>query len=167
MPDMSLFCSRDTKLEVFLRKLLFARGFRYRMHDRKLKGRPDLVFPKYKAVIFVHGCFWHAHSGCSRFTFPKKNKKFWLAKFRANRLRDKLSTHWLKAHGWRVLVVWECAIRKPADYDIDQLLDFITCWLVANCHSCEVSGGAPLPLLKLNFDTYKVTKLQLIGNSRR
>lgn len=152
MPDMKLFKSKDTKLEVGLRKLIFSRGFRYRLHVRTLKGSPDLAFPKYRAVIFIHGCFWHCHGNCTKSHIPKRNRKFWLAKFRRNRIRDKEARCWLAEHGWRVLTIWECAVRNPSYFSLDDLLDFIECWLVSGAHSCQLSGAEPLPLLGIDIN---------------
>jgi len=95
--------------------LLFAKGFRYRLHARSLPGSPDLVFPKYKAVIFVHGCFWHQHEGCRYATTPKANGEFWARKFEGNVARDARHVEELRRQGWRVAVVWECALRHAAE----------------------------------------------------
>jgi len=154
MPDMSLFSSKNTKLEVGLRKLIFSRGFRYRLHVRGLKGTPDLVFPKYRAVVFIHGCFWHYHENCPKSHVPKRNRRFWLAKFDRNRERDRAAECWLAEHGWRVLTVWECAVRTPRYFNLDELLDFIECWLVGGARSCQLSGAEPLPVLRLDIKYY-------------
>ncbi len=110
---MTRIKARDTKPEVLLRKALFALGFRYRLHDRRLPGTPDLVFPKYRAVVFVNGCFWHGHD-CPLFVVPQTNTDFWLQKIGANRARDRRAVSSLRRMGWRVLTVWECALRRPA-----------------------------------------------------
>lgn len=102
---------KDTKPEMVLRKTLHAMGFRYKLHDKSLPGSPDLVFPKYKAVIFVHGCFWHRH-GCKQTTTPTTRKEFWNAKFKANIERDKKNVRDLKKAGWRAFVVWECELKE-------------------------------------------------------
>ncbi|RIZ56755.1 very short patch repair endonuclease [Vibrio sp. PID23_8] len=151
MPDMSQFPSKDTKLEVGLRKLIFSRGLRYRLHVRNLKGSPDLVFPKYKAVVFIHGCFWHCHENCAIAHIPKTNAQFWQAKFKRNRARDEEARVWLRDHGWRVLTIWECAVRTPRYFSLDDLLDFVECWLAGNAHSCELVGAEPLPLLRIDI----------------
>lgn len=109
---MSRIRSKDTTPEKLVRHLLFAEGFRYRLHVRSLPGVPDMVFPKYRAVIFVHGCFWHAHSGCSHATLPATNQEFWQAKLARNRSRDEEVRDALLAIGWRVLTIWECACGK-------------------------------------------------------
>jgi len=103
--------SKDTKPELALRKALHARGFRYRLHGKGLPGKPDLVFPKYHAVCFIHGCFWHQHPGCKEATRPKSRTEYWEAKFAATETRDKRSRARLLEAGWRVAIVWECALR--------------------------------------------------------
>ena len=105
---------KDTKPEMILRKALHARGLRYRLHAADVPGRPDLVFPKYRAVVFVHGCFWHRHKGCRYATVPATRPNFWKRKFAANVKRDKDVRHRLASTGWRVATVWECALRKPS-----------------------------------------------------
>lgn len=108
--NMSRIRGRDTKPEMILRRGLHARGLRFRLHRRDLPGRPDLVFPRYRAIIFVHGCFWHGH-GCELCKIPTTRSEFWKAKFASNVERDiKVVTELLK-YGWRVMVVWECATR--------------------------------------------------------
>ena len=109
---MSKIRSKGTTPEKMVRHILFEEGFRYRLNVQKLPGVPDLVFPKYRAVIFVHGCFWHAHEGCSRATLPSSNKEFWRAKLARNRARDEEVRAALMADGWRVLTIWECACAK-------------------------------------------------------
>lgn len=103
---------RNTRPERALRRTLHARGLRYRLHDPTLPGSPDLVFRRFRAVCFVHGCFWHRHAGCKHATTPASHKHFWQAKFRANVNRDKRNQHDLLKSGWRVAVVWECSLRK-------------------------------------------------------
>jgi DNA mismatch endonuclease (patch repair protein) len=102
--------------------MLFARGFRYRLHVRELPGSPDLVFPKHRAVVFVHGCFWHRHEGCRYTTVPKANEEFWRRKFQGNVDRDRRHTEMLQAHGWRVAVVWECALKHAVE-DTARIVD--------------------------------------------
>lgn len=109
---MSSVRSKDTKPEIAVRHCLFSRGFRYRLHRRDLPGSPDLVFPKYSAVIFIHGCFWHQHD-CPKSRLPETRLEWWKAKLEGNRRRDELSIRCLREQGWRVLIIWECAIRKP------------------------------------------------------
>lgn len=104
----------NTKPELMLRKRLYALGFRYRLHRRDLPGTPDLVLPRHRAVIFVHGCFWHRHPDCSRATTPKSNYDFWMKKFRRNMERDEAVRLELESIGWKVLVVWECQLANAA-----------------------------------------------------
>lgn len=110
--NMSKITGKDTKPEEIVRKYLFSRGFRYRKNDRKLPGTPDLVLPKYRAVIFVNGCFWHGHKGCKYFVWPKSNAEFWRKKIETNIARDRRNEMQLKNMGWNVLVVWECELRS-------------------------------------------------------
>lgn len=108
--NMAAIRGLNTKPELQLRRALFAHGFRYRLHDRRLPGKPDLVLPKHRAVIFVHGCFFHGHE-CATFRWPGTRKGFWRRKIVGNRLRDQATVERLLDAGWRVLIVWECAIR--------------------------------------------------------
>ena len=108
---MAAIRGKDTKPELVLRKALHARGFRYRLHGKGLPGRPDLVFPKYHAVCFIHGCFWHRHESCRYATTPKTREDFWKAKFAATVARDERSHARLLETGWRVAIVWECSLR--------------------------------------------------------
>lgn len=100
--------SKDTKPEMRVRKLVHGLGFRYRLHGKPLPGSPDLVLPKYKSVIFVHGCYWHRHPGCKEASMPKTNAEFWQRKFEENITRDRRNLDDLNQLGWRSLVVWEC-----------------------------------------------------------
>ena len=109
---MSHISGKGTKPEIILRKALFARGFRYRVNVGNLLGKPDIVLPKYKTVIFVHGCFWHGHPGCKQAYVPKSNTEFWVNKIETNKRRDTLTQQKLLAAGWRVITVWECEIRR-------------------------------------------------------
>lgn len=105
---MSGIQGKDTKPELVVRKFLHARGLRYRLHDRRLPGIPDLVFPKYRTVVFVHGCFWHQHAACKYATKPKSNVEFWQEKLNANVVRDSRIANLLRNAGWRIFYVWEC-----------------------------------------------------------
>lgn len=109
---MSRIRGKDTRPELLLRKALHRLGLRYRLHGTGLPGKPDLVFPRYKAVVFVHGCFWHHHTGCKIATTPKSNTPFWLEKFEKNVARDIRVAAELEALGWRVFVVWECELTS-------------------------------------------------------
>lgn len=110
--NMSQIKSADTRPELLIRKFIFAKGFRYRLHDKKLPGKPDLVLPKYKTVIFVNGCFWHGHKNCKKFVIPKSRTDYWENKIKNNVLRDIKNTKELKSQGWNVIVIWECQIKK-------------------------------------------------------
>lgn len=124
---MSRVRNKDSKAEVTLRKALHARGFRYRVNRRGLPGTPDLVFPRFAAVLFVHGCFWHRHEGCRRATTPSSNRDFWTDKFDRNMERDARKIAELEALGWRVGVVWECEIlRQPLGPLLDRIAAFLT-----------------------------------------
>ena len=109
---MSGIQGKNTKPELLVRKYLHGRGLRFRLHARELPGKPDLVFPKYKAVVFVHGCFWHQHPRCRFAVVPASNVEFWKQKLDANRMRDQRDKGRLKALGWRVLTVWECQLEE-------------------------------------------------------
>ncbi len=110
--NMSRIKGKNTKPEEIVRKYLFSKGFRYRKNDKRLPGSPDIVLPKYKTVIFVNGCFWHGHEGCKHFVWPKSNPEFWKQKITNNIKRDIEKRHLLESMGWRVLVIWECEIKK-------------------------------------------------------
>ena len=109
---MAAVATKNTRPERALRRTLHARGLRYRLHDATLPGSPDLVFPRFRAVCFVHGCYWHRHAGCKHATTPASRQQFWQAKFRANVERDSRNQDDLLTAGWRIAVVWECALRK-------------------------------------------------------
>lgn len=112
--NMSRIRSRDTKPELAVRSLLHKNGFRFRLHRKDLPGKPDIVLPKYRTAIFVHGCFWHRHKGCKFAYTPKAKARFWEAKFKANTRRDAKARRQLQRAGWRTAVVWECEIRGSA-----------------------------------------------------
>lgn len=110
--NMSHIHSFDTKPELALRRALWRKGFRYRVNDKRLPASPDIVLPQYKTVVFVHGCFWHGHEGCSKYTIPKTNTDFWVAKVSRNKERDQETWRQLEAKGWSVIIVWECELTK-------------------------------------------------------
>jgi DNA mismatch endonuclease (patch repair protein) len=115
---MSRIRGRDTKPELALRSMLHRLGYRFTVHgplNRTLPGRPDLVLPKYRTVIFVHGCFWHGHEHCPAFRLPKSRIAFWKAKIQGNQQRDLRNENALRALGWHVVTIWECALRKKSD----------------------------------------------------
>lgn len=111
---MSAVKGKDTKPEMIVRRYLFSKGLRYRLHDKRLTGNPDMVLKKYKTVIFIDGCFWHGHEGCKYFKMPKSNEFFWEQKIRRNKARDIATDYVLQTEGWRVIRVWECEIKKVA-----------------------------------------------------
>ncbi len=129
---MSKIRSRNTKPELTLRKALFARGFRYRVNDKHLPGKPDIVLPKYKTVIFLHGCFWHRHEGCKYAYTPKTNTEFWRNKITSNCERDKINLQKLTALGWNVITIWECEVRHTYKHDITPLIDRIAVEIFAH-----------------------------------
>ena len=108
---MSRIRAKDTKPEMLVRKFLHSQGFRYRLHDKKLPGKPDIVLPKYKTVVFIHGCFWHGHKGCKYFVVPKTRTEWWLAKINSNIANDVKAVNALKKDGWKVINLWECDLR--------------------------------------------------------
>lgn len=114
--------ARDTKPELLVRKLLFAEGYRYRLHRKELPGCPDIVMPKYKLCIFVHGCYWHQHKSCKLAYTPKSNSQIWSLKFASNANRDQKTQSILLSKGWRILIVWECASRFLAEEQLLKLL---------------------------------------------
>ena len=112
--NMSQIRGRDTKPEVAVRSVLHRLGIRFRLHSKGLPGKPDIVLPGRKTVVFVHGCFWHRHVGCNQCYFPKSNIEFWQNKFAGNQERDQRNIVKLKEAGWRVVVVWECELSNIA-----------------------------------------------------
>ncbi|HYG38088.1 MAG TPA: very short patch repair endonuclease [Cytophagales bacterium] len=115
--NMSQIKSKDTKPEILVRKFLFSKGFRYRINYKKLPGTPDIVLPKLKTVIFIHGCFWHGHEGCRYFVIPKTRTKFWTEKISTNISRDKTAEEKLVADGWKILKIWECELKPKIQVD--------------------------------------------------
>lgn len=113
--------SKDTKPELLVRSLLHSKGFRFRLHRKDLPGKPDIVLPKYRVAIFVHGCFWHQHLGCKKATMPAQNADFWKAKLEANKARDESKRRQLEEKGWDVIVVWECEAKKGANVLLNML----------------------------------------------
>ena len=110
--NMAAIKSKDTKPELLVRKFLFANGYRYKLHDKTLAGKPDIVLLKHNTIIFVHGCFWHGHKHCKYATIPKTRTEWWLNKINNNIQRDKLHTKELKKQGWQIITIWECELKK-------------------------------------------------------
>lgn len=138
--NMSRIRSKDTRPELLLRRALHAFGLRYRLHDAKLPGRPDLVFPARRAVVFVHGCFWHGHH-CPLFRLPATRTEFWSEKIAKNKLRDAAAVTSLHSIGWRVLTVWECALRGRARRDLSDVAGETRNFLDGQSQSSEVKGA--------------------------
>lgn len=119
--------SFDTKPEIIVRKYLFAKGFRFRLQNKSLPGKPDISLKKYNLLIFVHGCFWYGHSNCKIYVMPKTNKKFWYSKIENNIKRDKRNIRKLRNQGWNVIVIWECQLKnKNRDITLKRLVDKIS-----------------------------------------
>lgn len=124
--NMSRIRSKDTKPEMLVRKFLHAQGFRYRLHVKDLPGKPDIVLPKYKTVIFVHGCFWHGHEGCRYYVVPKTRTEWWTNKINRNILKDQSAKQLLVSNGWRVLDIWECELKKiQSDHTLNSVVKLL------------------------------------------
>jgi DNA mismatch endonuclease (patch repair protein) len=139
---MSRVGQKDTGPEMILRSVLHRMGFRYRLHDRTLPGSPDLVFPRFGGVIFVHGCYWHSH-GCYKSTVPKSRRVFWTDKFAANRERDGRNIRVLIERGWRVMVVWECELLGKKALPPREVAERVREWLQGGDARREGRGGKP------------------------
>ena len=138
---MSGIKGKDTSPELLVRHALHARGFRYRLGGAGLPGKPDLVFPKFSAAIFIHGCFWHAHA-CNDFHVPSSNIDFWVTKLSGNVERDRRQIKAIQKVQWRVLVIWECSVRKTSAARVSSVVDIAVDWLLNYDHSyLEISKG--------------------------
>lgn len=143
--NMSRIKGKDTKPEMLIRRGLHARGLRYRLHDRSLAGRPDLVLSKYRTAVFIHGCFWHAH-GCALSKLPATRRDFWQGKMAANTERDRQAVDALQASGWRVLLIWECAVRGPGRLDLSEAIELASSWIQSGTRSLvELQGNSRRP----------------------
>jgi DNA mismatch endonuclease (patch repair protein) len=131
---------KDTRAELILRSALHKVGFRYKLHERSLPGTPDLVFPRFHAAVFVHGCYWHAH-GCYRATIPKSQPDFWNKKFQTNRLRDERNLRLLLDGGWRVLTVWECCLLGKNALQVHEVTTRVHAWLHGTRPQGEIAGN--------------------------
>ena len=127
---------KDTQPELAIRRALHAKGFRFRLHAKNLPGRPDLVLSKHRAVIFVHGCFWHRHGKCRFATTPATRADFWQTKFAANVTRDREAMAGLNQSGWRVATIWECSLRKSVH--VEAVAELVTAWLRSEIPSLEI-----------------------------
>jgi len=121
--NMSRIRGANTKPELLVRSMLHRAGFRFRIHDKSLPGKPDIVLKKYRSVIFVNGCFWHRHEGCAEATTPKTRREFWEAKFKRTVERDKEQKDALEKLGWQVISIWECELKRPAGLVISQVVN--------------------------------------------
>ncbi|MBX9784221.1 MAG: DNA mismatch endonuclease Vsr [Chitinophagaceae bacterium] len=122
--NMSQIRSSNTKPELLVRKFLQAQGFRYSLHNKKLPGKPDIVLRKYKTIIFIHGCFWHGHSNCKYFKIPKTRTQWWTDKIATNKANDVKARKALKKEGWKVMVIWECKLKKGK---VEKTLEKLPC----------------------------------------
>lgn len=137
---MSGIRGKNTKPEMMIRRALHARGFRYRIHCKDLPGNPDLCFPKYRAVIFVHGCFWHGHD-CHLFKWPKTRPEFWASKIKRNRVVDEAAVEALANSGWRTATVWECALKGRTLLGLDEISRRCADWLASDNQRLEIRGN--------------------------
>ncbi len=136
---MALVGSKDTKPELLIRKGLHSLGFRYRLHVNDLPGKPDLVFPRYKSVIQINGCFWHGHS-CPRCRIPNSNTEYWNRKIAKNMERDITNRQSLLDEGWRVLTIWECALTGKRKLQLQKVIAMASDWLLSTKSFCEIEG---------------------------
>lgn len=136
---MSGIKGKNTRPELVVREALFKRGFRFKLHDRNLPGKPDLVLPKYNAVIFIHGCFWHRHN-CHLFKWPSTRPQFWKTKINRNVEVDKRNYNQLKREGWWVLTIWECALKGRTKRSLDEVIDKTVYWLEYETRNKQIIG---------------------------
>lgn len=139
--NMAAVKGKNTKPEVLLRKSLFSRGFRYRIHRNDLPGKPDIVLPRFGAAIFVQGCFWHGHRGCPKFQLPVTRRDFWEAKITGNQDRDQRNIDALIELGWRVLEVWECAFKGKGRLNQEELIKQVANWIKWGDDSTTIEGS--------------------------
>lgn len=140
--NMSRIRGKDTKPEMLLRRGLHAAGLRYRLHGEKLPGKPDMVFPKHRAVILIHGCFWHGHD-CPLFKMPATRPDFWAKKISGNRERDVRTIKALRLAGWRLLTVWECSLKGPARRPVSEVVDSCSAFVRSNTQEGSLIGKWP------------------------
>lgn len=140
--NMTRIRSKDTKPELLLRRGLHAAGLRFRLHVATLPGRPDMVFPRYHAVILVHGCFWHGHD-CPLFRLPATRPEFWATKILGNRERDRCTAQALRATGWRMLTVWECSLKGPARQPLAEIMDHCVRFIRGEAQEAALAGMWP------------------------
>jgi DNA mismatch endonuclease (patch repair protein) len=136
---MSGIRGKNTKPELRVRKALHARGFRFRLHLKDLPGKPDIVLPKYKAIILINGCFWHMHD-CHLFKWPSTRPNFWREKISGNKIKDGDNLNLLRYRGWRILTIWECAIKGKGKLNFDDLIKQIINWIIEGPPLKEIQG---------------------------
>jgi len=136
---MSGIKGKDTRGELAIRKGLHKLGFRYQLHRKDLPGKPDLVFPKYNAVIFVNGCFWHAHN-CHLFKWPSSRPEFWQEKINSNKIRDANNLNKYIGIGWRVLIIWECSMKGKTRRNLNEVINTAANWLLYDSQNAEIEG---------------------------
>jgi DNA mismatch endonuclease (patch repair protein) len=140
--NMSRIRGKDTKPEMMLRAGLHRAGLRFRLHARELPGRPDLIFPRYRAAVLIHGCFWHGHD-CALFKLPRTRTEFWSGKIASNQLRDQQTEAALASAGWRVMTVWECAVKGPARQPFSDVIAACDNFIRGSCLQSELQGLWP------------------------
>lgn len=138
--NMAAIRGRNTRPELLIRKFLHAAGFRYRLHAKDLAGKPDMVFPRYHAVVFVHGCFWHRHD-CHLFKWPEARNDFWRVKIAGNVARDEAAIQKLEQAGWRIATIWECALKGRTKLDFPEAMQRLADWLRSDDREIEIRGG--------------------------
>ena len=131
--------NKDTRGELLIRKSLHALGFRYQLHRKDLPGKPDLVFPKFRAVIFINGCFWHAHN-CYLFKWPSTRPEFWQKKISSNKTRDAKNIDECSALGWKVLIIWECALKGKTKRSLNEVINTTQNWLLYDSQNAQIEG---------------------------
>lgn len=158
--NMAMIKGKNTKPEILVRKYLFSRGFRYRVNVSELPGKPDIVFRKYKTVIFINGCFWHGHEGCSYFVVPKTRTEWWTNKIQKNKERDLKEYEQLQQMGWRVLVVWECLLKPKKRNETLQALELTISQQILNTYKKKMLSEYECPDYE---DRQKVAEENLAG----
>ena len=136
---MSGIRGKNTKPELLIRKGLHAAGYRYKLHENSLPGKPDVVLPRYRAVIFVNGCFWHGHN-CHLFKWPSSQKEFWKQKIEGNIKKDRENNNALAVAGWRIMTIWECAVKGRGRLPFETVITEISWWLKSSCPAGEIAG---------------------------
>jgi DNA mismatch endonuclease, patch repair protein len=140
--NMSRIRGKDTKPEMILREGLHQAGLRFRLHARELPGRPDLIFPRYHAAVLIHGCFWHGHD-CPMFKLPRTRTEFWAGKIAGNRARDRQNEAALSRQGWRIMTVWECALKGSARLRLCDVIAACNDFIRGSCAQVELKGHCP------------------------